>query len=228
MRQHGATDAARRPRLLIGPWSHGDTAALFPGQLWLRGQRRRDRPDGAQLRWFDHRLKGIDNGVDEDPPVRLFVMGIDGWRDEHDWPLPGTAFTRYYLHSDGQANTASATGRSTEAPADEPHDTFLYDPLDPVPTSGGATFLPGPSSPPTPARATSGRGKPGRRAVLHHRRRWSRHRGHRPDELVLYVSSSAPDTDFTGKLVDVQPDGRAELLTDGILRARYRESISQP
>jgi putative CocE/NonD family hydrolase len=157
-------------------------------------------------------------------------MGANQWRDEDDWPLPGTEYVDYFLHSGGRANTAGGDGRlSTEAPADEPEDVYLYDPRDPVPTTGGGTFLPGlgigANSGPRDQRAVEGR----------------------PDVLcytteplaaplevigpvraVLHVSSSATDTDFTAKLVDVAPGGRAENLADGILRARYRESLSEP
>ena len=137
---------------------------------------------------------------------------------------------RYYLHSDGRANTAAGDGTlSTEAPGDEPRDAYLYDPRDPVPTIGGATFLPGlfvaANAGPRDQRPIDGRADvlgfttaPLERDV----------EVTGPIELVLFASSSALDTDFTGKLVDVHPDGRAEILTDGILRARYRDSLSEP
>src|SRR4051812_4151708 len=90
-------------------------------------------PTAIHVRWFDHHLKGMDNGADTDAPVRLFVMGIDEWRDEQDWPLPDTSFTPFYPHAGGTL--------STEQPGDEDHDTYDYDPADPVPTCGGPTFL---------------------------------------------------------------------------------------
>ena len=97
-----------------------------------------------QLRWFDWLLKGIDTGLANEKPVRLFVMGTDEWRHADDWPLPGTRYVDYFLHSQGQANTAAGDGvLSTEVPGDEPDDVYTYDPHDPVPTTGGATFLPG-------------------------------------------------------------------------------------
>jgi putative CocE/NonD family hydrolase len=157
-------------------------------------------------------------------------MGANVWRDEDDWPLPDTTFTRYYLHSGGRANTAFGDGMlSTTAPEDEREDVYLYDPLDPVPTIGGQTLLP-------PARMPVNAGPRDQRAldlrsdilffttpVLEHDTEVTG-----PIEVVLFVASSAPDTDFTGKLVDVYPNGRAEILTEGILRARYRESFSAP
>jgi len=231
MKQNGATDVACRPRLLIGPWAHGDSFGWFTGRSYgFASNYLAVDPTGIHLRWFDHHLKGIDNGVDDEPPVRLFVMGIDEWRDEQDWPLPDTAFTPYYLHSDGHANAAAGDGTlSTQAPEDEPHDTYLYDPRNPVPTTGGATFLPGlfvaANAGPRDQRPIDGRSD-----VLTFTTPPLEHDVEvtGPIELVLFASSSARDTDFTGKLVDVHPDGRAEILTDGILRARYRESMSEP
>jgi putative CocE/NonD family hydrolase len=182
---------------------------------------------GIQLRWYDHWLKGEDNGVEQDKPVKLFVMGLDEWREEDDWPLPDTQFRPYYLHSDGHANTAAGDGTlSTEAPAEEAEDAYLYDPRRPVPTVGGAILLSlGLDQGPRDQRSVEAR-----EDVLCYNtpvlEKPVEVTG--PIELVLSISSSARDTDFTGKLVDVYPDGRAEILTDGILRARYRESFSEP
>jgi len=157
-------------------------------------------------------------------------MGADVWRDERDWPLPDTQYARYHLRSGGRANTAAGDGvLSAEPPGDEPEDVYLYDPRNPVPTLGGATFLPGlfvgVNAGPRDQRPIAGR-----HDVLTYvtppLERDVEVTG--LVELVLFASSSAPDTDFTGKLVDVHPDGRAEILTDGILRARYRDSRSDP
>lgn len=209
-------------RLLIGPWAHGDNTGWFNGRAYgfLSNYAALD-PTAIHVRWFDHHLKGIDNGVDADAPVRLFIMGIDQWRDEQDWPLPDTTFTPYYLHAGGAL--------STETPGAEDPSTYDYDPASPVPTCGGPTFLPGlfiaANAGPRDQRAIDGRGD-----VLTFQTeplgKDTEVTG--PIELVMYASSSARDTDFTGKLVDVHPDGRAEHLTDGILRARYRNSVSAP
>ncbi len=183
--------------------------------------------EGMQLRWHDHWLKGEENGVEEDKPVKLFVMGLDQWRDEDDWPLPDTQYRPYYLHSGGHANSAAGDGTlSTDAPAEEPEDVYLYDPRHPVPTTGGAILIGlGPVEGPRDQRAVEAR-----EDVLCYStpvlEKPVKVTG--PIALVLYISSSARDTDFTGKLVDVYPDGRAEILTDGILRARYRESFTEP
>src|SRR6266566_2101173 len=139
-RRGGSAVARQHQRLLIGPWSHGLMTGVFPERtygLMASG----DAADlvGIQLRWYDHWLKGEDNGVEQDKPVKLFVMGLDEWREEDDWPLPDTQFRPYYLHSDGHANTAAGDGTlSTEAPAEEAEDVYLYDPRRPVPTVGGA------------------------------------------------------------------------------------------
>jgi putative CocE/NonD family hydrolase len=231
MRAKGGSDAARNARLIIGPWAHGPNAGQFTqrGYGLMSGTVASDLI-GTQLKWFDHHLKGGEVTWDAGKPVRLFIMGADVWRDEADWPLPDTRYTPYYLHSEGGANTAYGDGTlSTEPPStDEPPDNYLYDPRNPVPTVGGQTFLPGLllganagpmdqlevearsdvlvySTPPL-ARDTEVTGR---------------------IELVLYAESSARDTDFTGKLVDVHPDGRAEILTDGILRARYRNGTQE-
>jgi uncharacterized protein len=231
LRRGAASAAARRPKLVIGPWAHGNLSGSFPerGYGFLSAYLATD-PTGLHLRWFDRHLRGIENGVDEEPPVRLFVMGADEWRDADDWPLPGTRYVPFHLHSGGSANTAGGDGAlSTEPPGDEPEDRYVYDPRDPVPTVGGATFLPG--------LAVSANAGPRDQAPLAGRADVLTYvtaplerdvEAIGPVELVLHASSSALDTDFTGKLIDVHPDGRAELLTDGILRARCRDSLADP
>ncbi|MBA2738705.1 MAG: CocE/NonD family hydrolase [Nocardioidaceae bacterium] len=232
MKEHGGSEQARRQqRLVIGPWAHGPLAGWFPERSYglMSGTDASDIT-GLQLRWFDQLLKGEETGVEGDKPVRLFVMGVDEWRDEDDWPLPDTDYVDYFLHSGGHANTAAGDGRlSVDGPADEPEDVYLYDPRDPVPTVGGPTFLPGlfigANAGPRDQRDVERR-----QDVLSYTSEPLAESltviG--PVALVLHGSSSAPDTDFTGKLVDVWPDGRAEVLADGILRARYRDSFSEP
>ncbi len=151
-------------------------------------------------------------------------MGKNVWREEQQWPLARTRYTPYYLHSQGQANSLRGDGRlSPIGPTEEPQDHFVYDPDDPVPTCGGNTLI-----------ISTG--------VQDQRRVEERH-----DVLVytteplidpleitgpivvkLFAATSAPDTDFTAKLVDVRPDGYVQNLADGIIRARYRESGSRP
>ncbi|MFL5704709.1 MAG: CocE/NonD family hydrolase [Ktedonobacteraceae bacterium] len=232
MKQRGGSARARQhQRLLIGPWSHGSFGGIFPEHNYgLFASADAADFTSTHLRWFDHWLKGIENGVEQDKPVKLFVMGPNIWREEDDWPLPDTQFRPYYLHSNGHANTAAGNGTlSTEAPTEEAEDVYLYDPRDPVPTNGGATFLPG-LQVAVNAGPRDQRGIETRDDVLCYTtaplERPVEVTG--PIELVLFASSSAKDTDFTGKLVDVYPGGRAESITDGILRARYREALSKP
>ena len=232
MKARGGSDAARQhQRLVIGPWAHGPLGGWFPEQSYglLAGTETADIT-GLQLRWFDWLLKGEDTGLAAEKPVRLFVMGANEWRDEDDWPLPGTEYVDYFLHSRGRANTAGGDGRlSTDAPGDEPQDAYLYDPRHPVPTTGGGTFLPGLS-----IGANAGPRDQSAVEARHDVLCYTTEPLAAPLEVigpvlaVLHVSSSATDTDFTAKLVDVAPDGRAENLADGILRARYRESLSEP
>ena len=181
---------------------------------------------GIHLRWFDRWLKGEENDIDEEPPVMIFVMGVDEWRSEADWPLPDTNYRSFYLHSGGQANTLHGDGTlSITAPGEEPADVYLYNPLRPVPTVGGQVILPGGNAMgPRDQREVELRddvlvySTP----VLEQPVEVTG-----PIELCLFVSSSARDTDFTGKLVDVYPDGRSIILTEGILRARYRNSFTE-
>ena len=232
MKERGGSEAARsHQRLVIGPWAHGPLAGWYPEQSFgvLSGTDSAD-VTGLQLRWFDWLLKGEDNGLAAEKPVRLFVMGVNEWHDEADWPLPGTEFVDYFLHSGGRANTAAGDGTlSTDGPGDEPEDVYLYDPRHPVPTNGGGTFLPGlfigANAGPRDQRPVESR-----QDVLCYTTEALEAALEviGPVELVLFVTSSALDTDFTGKLVDVAPDGRAVNVADGIIRARYRRSLSDP
>jgi putative CocE/NonD family hydrolase len=174
-------------------------------------------------------VRGRTDAPDDANRVRIFVMGIDQWRDEVDWPLPDTRYTDFFLAGGGRANSAVGDGILTRdaAPEEAAADTFLYDPRRPVPTLGGTVLAAAPGACPGPADQAAVETREDvlcfTTAVLD-----------RPVEvtghvtLVLHVSSSAPDTDFTGKLVDVHPDGRAILLCEGIQRARYRESLTEP
>jgi len=146
MRQRGGTGHARRnQRLTIGPWTHSNFTGSFP-EREFGAAATRDAIDltGLHLHWFDRWLKGTDNGVDSEPPVTILVMGVDRWRTEAGWPLPGTQYRPYYLHSDGQANTMHGDGTlSAQPPGREPADTYLDNPLRPVPTVTGQVILPG-------------------------------------------------------------------------------------
>jgi putative CocE/NonD family hydrolase len=178
------------------------------------------------LQWFGHWLKGEENHVTERPKIYLYVMGRNQWRAENEWPLARTQFTPYYLHSGGHANSRVGDGTlSDAAPRNEPADQYTYDPITPVPTTGGALgALKGPAEGPVNQSVVEMRND-----VLVYTTpplaKGIEVTG--PLQLVLYVSSSARDTDFTAKLVDVYPDGSAYNLKEGILRARYREGFSK-
>ena len=230
MRQQAADAAARNgQRLIVGPWHHGPFGETSGDYFFgLAASGAAIDTDGAQLRWFDYWLKGKPNGADADPPVRIFVMGANRWRDEQEWPLARTQYTDYYLHSNGRANTAAGDGSlSTDAPDDdETADVFLYNPQDPVPTRGGPLCC-GPSF--VPGGAYDQQGLESRSDVLCYTTPplAGDVEVTGPVTLTLYASTSAADTDFTAKLVDVEPCGAARNLTDGIIRARYRDGTDQ-
>jgi hypothetical protein len=180
--------------------------------------------NGLWLRWFDYWLKGIDNGIMKEPPVRIFVMGENTWRDENEWPLARTRWTKYFLHSKGRANTLSGDGTlSTAEPENEPTDQYSSDPAKPVPYVTEASFaqIGGPDD---------YRQIEQREDVLVYT---SDVLGEDvevcgPIRVRLYAGSSARDTDFMAKLIDVWPDGFAQRLTDGMVRARFREGMDKP
>jgi putative CocE/NonD family hydrolase len=184
--------------------------------------------DDIHFRWYDYWLKGNDNGIMNEPPVRIFVMGDDVWRDEQEWPLARAQETKYFLHSAGKANSRHGDGSlSAQGPTEESPDVFLYNPADPVPTVGGALCC-------NPYFASSGAFDQNeiesRSDVLVYStpplERDVEVTG--PVPVTLWAATSANDTDFTAKLVDVCEDGCARNLTDGIIRARYRDSMSDP
>jgi uncharacterized protein len=206
---------AAQTRLVIGPWAHAETVA-FPDGTTPRNFRLEAL--APSVAWFDRHLRGIDGPPEA--PVRIYTMGTHRWRDEQEWPLARTRYTPYYLHSGGNANTAAGDGALTPtAPAaDEPADTFVYDPRDPAPTAGGAMLG-------FNAGVERQNAAEARTDVLVYTTgpldEDLEVTG--PIELILHVSTSAPCTDFTGKLVDVLPDGSAYNVSDGILRRRYEQ-----
>lgn len=213
-------------KLMIGPWTHGDFGPIA-GERHFGIHASEDFLDSKEdltnlhIRWFDYWLKNKDTGVKQDAPVKIFVMGINEWRDEDEWPLARTNYVPFYFHSNGNANSRFGDGKlSTKVPIDEPVDTFIHDPNDPIPTQGGQTLYHGVH--------TSGP-------------RDQRYVEERDDVLVytsaplteplevtgpikvkLWAKSDAKDTDFTAKLIDVHPNQTAYNLTDGVIRAKYR------
>jgi putative CocE/NonD family hydrolase len=184
-----------------------------------------------QLEWFDYWLKGEPKQTHDavaNPPARIFIMGANRWRDEQEWPLSRAHPTPFYLSSGGRANTLNGDGRlQRSAPGKQKPDQFVYDPKNPVPTEGGAVCCNPKVLPWGPRDQRAVEARPD---VLVYTsaplKRPMEVTG--PIRVVLYVSTSQPDTDFTAKLVDVFPSGEARNLTDGILRLRYRESLEKP
>jgi putative CocE/NonD family hydrolase len=223
-------EARANQRLLIGPWNHSGMRSGNPigsVDFGVHSTGADIDIDGLHLRWYDHWLRGLDNGVEDDPPVRVFVMGANRWRTAQDWPLPGTDWQEWYLHSAGSANSLNGNGElSRDVPTSEPTDSYVYNPLNPTPTMGGglccnAVFSLGGSF--------DQREVEKREDVLVYTSAPLEQELEvvGPLKVILYASSSAPDTDFTAKLVDVHPCGMARNLNDGIIRARYRHSMSE-
>ena len=229
VRAGGKTEAARDgSRLLIGPWIHSAPPSSVAGSVDFgmnAGQGLSTltfKIDDEHLRFFDLWLKGIDDGIGSEPPVRIFVMGENVWRSENEWPLARTQYTELFLHSGGDANSSAGDGSlSAVMPADERADHYLYDPYHPVGTNGGQNCC-FPSR--LPAGSFDQRETEKRTDVLvfvtEPLETDAEVTG--PVTLKLWASSTAVDTDFTGKLIDIAPDGEARNLTDGIIRARYR------
>ena len=241
----GLSRAARGPqRLILGPWTHGDRSLSYAGDVDFGDAAPVDGNLAADFfelrrRWFDHWIRGVPNGVEAEPAVRVFVMGggsgrrnRDGrldhggrWRAASEWPLPGTRWTRFYLHPD--------RGLGTTPPAGSGALDYVFDPRDPAPTRGGAISS----------------GEP----VMHAGAYDQTEVANRTDVLVfttppldddleiigpvtarLWIASDAPDTDFTARLIDLYPPsadypaGFAMNLTEGLLRVRYRDSWEHP
>lgn len=227
VKAHGATDAARRGQhLLVVVGGHaGDGPKVGDVDF---GPASHFDSEVATLAWYDYLFKNAHNEF-AGKPVKIFVMGANEWREEDDWPLARAQATKYFLHSTGKANSLRGNGTmSTVAPgATEAPDQYVYDPSDPAPTIGGPLCCDAAHLPPGPR---DQRPVEARDDVLVYSTPplASDMEVTGPVSLELYVKSSAVDTDFTVKLVDVWPNGFAQNLTEGILRTRYRESAEKP
>lgn len=221
MEQNGPKELRGRHRLIIGPWIHSNEAPQLPPLP-------RDYGPDAVLdlpatiaRWYDHELKGLDVGLADEPPVKVFLLNENRWRHLDTWPPRDTKPTAFHLAGDGAANTAAGGGRlTTEAPGEVTTDTYVYDPADPVPSLVGATgqadccdqaplrdrtdVLVYQSAPLTEDITLLG-----------------------PVSCVLKVASDCPDTDFVARLIEVGADGLAINLVQGMLRLRYREGYDR-
>ena len=228
--QQTATPRVReQTKILIGPWNH----AFFNGNQQRYGIRPAKKLElvpfefiRATKDWYDFALKGIANGWDRRPPVRVYVLGQNQWRDETEWP-PARAVPRaFYLHSSGNARTLGGDGTLALASpvGPEPVDRFLFNPTNPVPTLGGGHGVPAACGPAdqrdieqrADVLVYSSAPLPQRLLVMG------------PVSVRLFASSTATDTDFTAKLVDVFPEGPALIVCEGIVRARYRNGLDKP
>ena len=208
---------------IVGPWTHGVGASKV-GELDFGADAALKLGD-LQIQWFEYWLRGRETGVQDWPAYYLFVMGENRWRGESEWPLKRTRFTSYFLHSAGHAASLKGDGSmNTAEPGDEPPDQFTYDGKNPVPSVGGNNLIGATAGPYNQTRVEE------REDVLVYStpplEQDIEVTG--PVKVILWAASSARDTDFTGKLVDVHPDGKAYNLCDGILRAQYRNGMEKP
>ena len=232
MTGEAATSRAReQTRTLIGPWSHEVPETRTVGDL--------DFGPGAfvdvreeERRWFDWQLRGIDDGIGDEPPLRWFTTGANRWRTGATWPPPGSETARWYLRGGGRADRDDDARLDRDPPGNEPPDRFDYDPRDPAPSLGGnlsSRLL-------TTHAETPMRGGPVEQAPIERRgdvlvytslplARDIEVTG--AVELVLYAASSARDTDFVARVTDVDPAGASHVLTEGILRARHRHGLNR-
>jgi len=210
MRETGRTSVARdQQKIVIGPWNHVGIGQRKIGEIDFGPNAQLDKDD-LVIRWFDHWLKGLDNGVERWSPVRYFVMGVNEWRNSETWPPAGRS--EFTLHLDGNGALAE------QGPGEGGPDEYVYDPGDPVMTLWTPSLFTVPSD---------------RRQLLDRRDilRYETPPLEREvecvgnPEAVLFAASSAPDTDFFARLVDVHPDGAARDVSVGMVRARYRNGF---
>ena len=226
LKQKGGTQAAREGvRLVIGPWLHGGGLVMDRkvGDLDFGAEAEMGYA-ALRLKWFDHQLKGLDNGIMKEPPVKIFVMGLNKWRGENEWPLKRAVPTKYYLRAEKSGSITSVNDGTLDrqAPgAGEKSDTYRYDPKSPTPTIGGDMFVEPmgprdhrPSDTTSLTFTTTAFDEPVEISG--------------PSTVELFVSSTADDTDFAVTLIDVHPNGYAQTLRESIQRASRRESLESP
>lgn len=221
MRREGATRESQvGQKLVIGPWAHFPNAGRALAGVDF-GEQAVIELEEYVIRFYDRWLKGIENEIEDEDPVYVFVLHANEWRAEKDWPLPGTEEVPFYFHSGGQANSLLGDGvLSTDAPTvEEPPDRYTYDPED-----VGRSLWELQGGPVDDRLATA------RNDVLC----YTTEALTEPLEVVgwvtcqLHAASSALDTDWHARLVDVDPRGVARFLCHGMLRARFRESLEEP
>ncbi|MFD6162743.1 CocE/NonD family hydrolase [Nocardia sp. NPDC060256] len=228
----GTPDARQNQRLVIGPWDHlgwGRPTSTIAPRLDQLGPVGNSPVNELMLAWYDHFLKGVDNGVAGTPRVDYYVMGANRWKSAPSWPLPQTQWETYYFNGGGTNSTAGRTGKLVEqaptGPADADH--YLYDPTDPAPSVGGHSCCgvgTGPQGPFDQAAVEQ------RSDVLTYDTEPlsadTELTG--PTTVKLWASSTAPDTDFVARLEVLAPDGSSVNLNNGIIRAAFRDSLTNP
>jgi len=224
MKNRGGTPEARKgTKLLVGPWGHGPGTSF--GDLDFGAHAFVDLFE-EELRYYDFHLKGIQNGIDTEKPVKIFYMGENKWRHEDNWPIPGTQYKALYMTGDGPANTLRGEGKLTfEKPSKSGIDNYLYDPNQPVMTYGGNNCC----GTPTIAGPKDQRNIERRNDVLVYTSEFLTEpitvAG--PITMNLHAATDGPDTDWMIKLVDVYPDGSAYPVSEGILRARFKDGLDK-
>ncbi|MBU0638130.1 MAG: CocE/NonD family hydrolase [Planctomycetes bacterium] len=221
-------------KLILGPWGHTPEAQRMIGDRDFGAEAIRDLPR-AYLRWFDYWLKGIDNGIAREPLVSLFVMGSNRWLEGDAYPLPQTRFTKLYLDSGGNANTSKGDGRLIWVPpnAASPPDHYTYDPGDPTPMP---SFYEESEEEEALVRSVEEK----KRVQEAHHEQVTATRADilvyateplekpltiaGPLSAVLYAATSAKDTDWFVRLMEVDEHGKIFQLAEGKIRARYRTS----
>ncbi|HRV04523.1 MAG TPA: CocE/NonD family hydrolase [Candidatus Ratteibacteria bacterium] len=222
LRKHSDTkQIADSHRIIIGPWTHGINYSTTLGEIDFGKDSLKE--NDATIRWLDCILHEKNASQFQSAPIKIFVMGKNAWQDEYEWPPVRIRYTNYYLHSSGNIDT-------TPPGKDEKPDTYDYDPSNPVPTVGGNHSI-GPYNPGLYELAKPG---PYDQRVLETRDDVMVYTGDilkhdveitGPIIFNLFASSSAVDTDFVVKLADVYPDGMSINISEGIIRARFRNNV---
>ncbi len=209
-------------KLLLGPWTHMPWAPVDV----VGGEFSTSEVDDWQVRWFDYQLKGLDNGV-LDHPVTVYLLG-EGLRNFDEWPPAEAQMLEYFMHSGGRANSKFGDGwLDRDVPLEEPGDIFIYDPNTPTPSLGGHSCCFESVTPMGPANQSSA--ETSRMVLVYTTEPLVKDLLIVGDAFVtLFAASSAVDTDFTVRLCGVSPEGQSINLQEGIVRARYRESLVDP
>lgn len=235
MVEHGATEDARsNQRIVIGPWEHegwGRPDSIESPHLKAIGPVGNSPVNELMLAWFDHFLKGVDNGIATGPRVDYFMLGENRWHSDDTWPPRSTIFKHYYLHSNGHAASVMGDGGLQEETTAPEHgnvpDHYTYEPWNPTPSVGGHSCCDWQSGPQGQFDQSSVEQRSD--VLVYSSKPLDQPLSIvGPISVVLYASSSATDTDFTAKVVDVSPDGTALNLNNGVQVARFRESLEKP